>query len=60
MIIYKYMQMKSKSDYHAFRPCFFLDICPGVGLQDHMITLFLIVFTSFLKTQFYFLNFLAP
>ena len=27
---------------YLFRPCFSLDICPGVGLQDHMIALFLV------------------
>ena len=25
-----------------FRSCFSMDICPGVGLQDHMVALFLV------------------
>ena len=52
--------MKSKSDYCAFRPCFFLDICPGVRLQDNMVTLFLIVFTSFFKDPVLFFKLFGP
>ena len=25
---------------HLFRPCFSLDICPGVGFQGHMVAVF--------------------
>ena len=27
--------------YVSFGPCFLLDICSGVGMQDHMVALFL-------------------
>ena len=27
---------------YPFRSCFSLDLCPGVGLQDHMVALFLV------------------
>ena len=33
---------------YSFEPCFNLDICPGVGLQDHIIAV-LLVFCFFFK-----------
>ena len=34
---------------YSFEPCFNLDICPGVGLQDHIIALLLVFFFFFLR-----------
>ena len=31
---------------NPFRSCFSLDICPGVGLQGHMVALFLVFLRS--------------
>ena len=35
-----------------FKLCFFLDICPGVVLLDHMVALFLVFFFKELNNAF--------
>ena len=41
---------------YSFKPCFAQDLCPGVGLQGHMVVLFLIFFFFFLQL----LSFISP
>ena len=44
---------------YPFEPYFSLDICPGIALLDHMVTLFLVVFALFFlfKRPMYILTF---